>query len=219
MRPIHKVPGMPGWRDLGSDVSWDDHGGKWGKLAADGSVFVIDFTNMYDACGEGECKRDGQAQYVCEVKRVNLPELDVEQIATALKSCGMRRVGATQIVSDAADVVADFSEDPTTYRYVLAEACVSYGLAEPLDSFSGDARPANVRANARRAAEALMLDAKALETRRARPVNKIGSTAAEYGRGDVDSALDRGPFDTAKNLMRKLHGLPPIDESSDGSPV
>lgn len=212
---------MPGWRDLGSDVSWDDYGGKWGKLAADGSVFVIDFTNMYDACGEEECKGDGQAQYVCEVKRVNLPELSAEQIATALKSCGMylEYEGAPRVFSDQGDKIADQREDPATFRYVLAEACVSHGFYEPLDSFSGDVRASNVRANARRSAEALIRDAKALEIKRARPVNKLGSTAAEYGVGDLDSALDRGPFDTGKNLMRKLRGLPSIDESSGGSPV
>jgi hypothetical protein len=45
-------------------------------------------------------------------------------------------------------------------------------------------------------------------------MGKVGSTAAEYGRGDIDAALNRGPFDQGKNLMRKLHGMPPV-ESDD----
>lgn len=188
---------MPGWVDLGSDVSWDDHGGKWGRLAADGSVYVIVFENL-DERGE-------RPEYVCEVKRVDLPSMPAEQLERALKCVGLRREGDT-IVSDSGDIVANRTRQ---VQYVLAEACISYGCAEPLDTFSGDKYPARVRASARRVAEGLMRDAAALEVRRQRPVNRIGSTAAEYGRGDIESALDRGPFDTGKNLMRKLHGLPP----------
>lgn len=43
----------------------------------------------------------------------------------------------------------------------------------------------------------------------ARPVNKIGSTAAEYARGDIKSALSRGPSTPEQGLMRHLQGMSP----------
>ena len=43
MKLRNKVPGMPGWTDIGSDVSWDDYGGKWARRARDGSWYVVDF--------------------------------------------------------------------------------------------------------------------------------------------------------------------------------
>jgi len=203
---------MKGWTDIGSDVSWDEYDGKWAKRARDGSWYVIDFVNMWEACGEEECKRDGQPQYVCEVKRVDLSDLNSETLASALSCFGYRFLDDA-IVSDSGDVLADAGpEHAATRERVLVEACVGYGNAQPLDSFSGDSYPARVRAEARRAAEALMRDAVALEERLERPVNAIGSTAREYGRGDIDAALSRGPFDTSKNLMRKLHGMAPGNE-------
>jgi hypothetical protein len=197
---------MKGWTDIGSDASWDEYGGKWAKRARDGSYYVVDFTNMWDACGEEECKRDGQAKYVCEVKRVDLSDLSSESIKSALDCVGLR-LGVDGIVSDQGDVIAA-PGDLRRGELVLVEACVSYGNAQPIDSFSGDNYSSHIRADARRAAEAFMRDAVALETRLERPVNRIGSTAREYGRGDLNSALSRGPFDPTKNLMRKLHGLP-----------
>lgn len=195
---------MKNWIDLGSDSSWEDYGGKWGKRAPDGSWYVIDFTNMYDACGEGECKRDGQDQYVCEVKRVNLSTLPIENVTSALRSCGWKMTEEGIVNEHDGGIVAEIESIHATI--VIVEACVGYGCAEPIESFSGDKYPARVRADARRYAETCMKDDALLAERLARPVNKIGSTAEEYGRGDLDSALDRGPFDALKNIMRKLHG-------------
>ena len=48
---------MKRWTDIGSDCNWADYGGKWARKAKDGAYYILDFTNMYDACGEGECKR------------------------------------------------------------------------------------------------------------------------------------------------------------------
>lgn len=208
---MKKVSGMPGWTDIGSDVNWPDYGGKWAKLAKDGSVYVVEFTNMYDACGEDECKRDGQAQYVAEAKRVALRDLHPNDLRKACDCVGLR-YSPQEIVNDTGDVVANRSDLLHMWPIVLAEACVSFGYYEPLETFQGNTHAARLRAQARRACESYMKDAAALEVARNRPVNKIGSTAAEYGRGDLDSALERGPFDVAKNVMRKMHGLPEIKE-------
>jgi len=222
-------PGLRGWTDIGSDVSWEDYGGGWARRATDGSYFVLDFDNMQEACGS-DVSDDDPARYVCEVKRVNLSTLPIANLVAALKSVGLRYVmlddkgtlmpaGNSEgepdlrlaIVSDSGDVVAT-EADTTHMQLVCIEACVSYGCAEPLYSATGATRPRNVRADARREAESLMRDAAKLRTALDRPVNKLGSTAEEYGRGDIESALNRGPFDVGKNLMRRLSGLPPVEE-------
>jgi hypothetical protein len=213
---IHKVSGMRGWTDIGSDVSWDDYGGKWARRAHDGSWYVIEFTNMYDACGEGECKRDGQAQYVCEVSRVDLADLNAEQIASALRCVGLRQ-NAGYIYGDGGDEIACQATDAKRFECVLVEACASYGCKQPLDSFSGDMRPANVRADARRAAETLMRDASALEAELDRPVNRMGSTAREYARGEILPALGRMADDNpTKQIMGKMIGMPTLGGGTFG---
>lgn len=185
---------MKGWIDIGSDVNWSDYGGKWARRANDGSWYVVDFTNMYDTCGEGECRRDEQCQYVCEVKRVDISQLSDKQLQSAYDCVGL----------DLNDVSSEHREA------AQVEACVVYGFAQPLYSVNGDHYPERIRARARRYAETCMKSAALLAERLARPVNKIGSTAEEYGRGDLDSALNRGPFDIGKNIVRQLHGLPPV---------
>jgi hypothetical protein len=213
---MNHVSGMRGWTDIGSDRSWDEYGGKWARRARDGSWYVIDFTNMYDACGEDECKQDGQAQYVCEVSRVDLADLDAEQIVSALRCVGFRQ-NAGYIYSDQGDEVACQATDERRYELVLVEACVSYGCKQPLESFSGDVRPSNVRADARRAAEVLMRDASALATRLDRPVNRMGSTAREYARGEILPALGRlADDDPTKRIMSKMLGMPTLGGGTFG---
>jgi hypothetical protein len=194
---------MKNWIDIGSDVNWSDYGGRWARRAPDGSWYVVDFTNMVDACGE----EAEETPFVCEVKRVDFSELSSERINEALKSCGLQQDG-NDIVSDQGDVLAT-ANDGARFEAVLVEALVGYGNAQPLESFSGARYPERIRAEARRYAETCMRDAALLSERLARPVNAIGSTAAEYGRGDILDALHRGPFDASKNLMRKLYGMPP----------
>lgn len=204
---------MKGWKDIGSDMSWSDYGGKWARRSPDGSYYVIDWTNMYDACGEEECKRDGQSEYVCEVKRVNLAGLRPDNITSALQCVGLR-LTAEGIVSESGDLISGTADSRGRRELVLVEACVAYGCAEPIESFSGDIYPLRIRAEARRYAESCMRDAGLLAERLARPVNAIGSTAEEYGRGDIDAALSRGPFDMTKQIMRKMQGLPPGKEET-----
>jgi hypothetical protein len=197
---MNKVSGMRGWTDIGSDMSWEDYGGKWARRARDGSWYVVDFTNMYDACGEGECKRDGQDQYVCEVKRVDLADLDADTLKRARDCVGLN--------------LDDIAEEHREIAQV--EACVSYGCSQPLDSFSGNVRPANVRANARRAAEALMRDAVALEAKLETPVNRMGATAREYARGEIMPALTRDPERPENALMLKMVGMPTLGGGTFG---
>jgi hypothetical protein len=206
---------MRGWTDIGSDASWDEHGGRWAKRAADGSWYVVRFDNMYEACGEDECKRDGQDQYVCEVERVDLSDLGDDTLASALRCCGFTKDIDGFIYDDSGNEIAS-PKDETRFYLVLVEACVSYGAKQPLDSFSGNVRPSNVRANARRAAEALMRDATALGERLDRPVNAIGATAREYARGEIAAPLARMPEGPTKSILTKMVGMPTLGGGTFG---
>lgn len=192
---------MRGWTDIGSDSSWEDYGGRWAKRARDGSWYVIEFTNMWAACGEDECKRDGQDQYVCEVSRVDLADLDAATIKSALDCIGL----------NLDDLDAKHREAATV------EACASYGAKQPLESFSRNVRPSNVRADARRTAERLMKDTYALTAKLDAPVNKLGATAREYARGEMMPALSRLPEgDTTKSIFSKMIGLPTLGGGTFG---
>jgi hypothetical protein len=139
---------------------------------------------MVDACGD----EASDCPFNCEVQRVDLSDMSKEQIESARKCVGM----------DLNDLPADCHELATV------EACVQYGAAQPLESFNGAKYPERIRAQARRYAEACRRDAALLADRLDRPVNAIGSTAAEYARGDISSALFRSPHTSAKELMLKL---------------
>jgi hypothetical protein len=205
--------GMRGWTELCSDVNWEDYHGMWARKAPDGSFYVLKWTNLYDAMGERDCLSSGALQYECDVKRLALSELSVEDRQDALRYCGLR-LGAYEshlaVLNeyDNSPVVSAAEHGMDTLQLCIVEACIQYGYGAPLESFTGNVRPRSIRAEARRYAESLMRDGATLRERLARPVNAIGSTASEYGRGDIDSALYRGPVDTAKGIVRKMHGIP-----------
>jgi len=199
---MKSVPGMKGWIDIGSDVNWEDYHGMWARKARDGSWYVLRFDNSRDSCGDRAVDNGEIDEFICDVKRFDgAPD---DEIDSALRSSGFRREDGT-IVSDSGDVF-----DADVLDLVLLEACIRYGLGAPLESFSGKVRPRSVRAKARRYAEECMRDADLLAKQLARPVNKIGSTAAECGHGDIDSALKRGPATPEKNLVRTISGMGPL---------
>lgn len=182
--------GLRGWTDIGSDMNWPDHHGKWAKQAADGSWYVIDFDNLIDSMGERDAAEFG-AVYYCAIKRVDLREVSPESMRSALKDCGKEN-------------------EPDLCDECKIECLVSYGCAAPLWEGSSKMHASRLRADARRIAEGYMHDAIKLATALERPVNRIGSTAREYGLGDLQSAMDRyvdGPglgSDPTMDVMRKL---------------
>jgi hypothetical protein len=162
---------LKNWIDLGSDFCWEDYGGLWGRRAPDGSWFVLRFTNLHEAMGE----REAPCKYACDVFRVDPREVPPADTRRALECCDV----------DLAEIMPAFREP------ALVQCLVSYGIAAPLDSFTADSRPLNVRARARRAADAYRRDARALNRALDRPVNRIGSTARDFGRGDSIAGLRR----------------------------
>jgi hypothetical protein len=171
------------WKTLGGDVNWTDHGGTWYVRVRDTSRFhVIEFINMVEACGIEE----GEPPYVVE-----LSEVDIEspQRKSALDSCGM-------------------TEEDVENDLAVVHALHMYGAKAPLWHDSGTNAHKLLR-EAGRESRRLLHDAAAYEeAMHSRPVNRIGSTAAEYAAGDFDSALGRGleAGNPEAELMVKIQG-------------
>jgi hypothetical protein len=112
-------------------------------------------------------------RYGCDVKRLDLGAIPGEQIRAAL-----------DCVDTSLDrVLGDES--------MLVWACISYGLGAPLYFAKRMNNAVRVRREAQLEAERLMKDDEACEAALDRPVNAIGSTAREFGTGDIDKALAR----------------------------
>jgi hypothetical protein len=138
---------------------------------------------MDEACGRDN---EGCPPYVVELAEVDLAEISPGQIRQALESCGGE----------------SGSKAPPLW---VAEACHSYGLKAPLGSWEGGNAHKLLR-EARGEANQLRADPEAREAKLDRPVNAIGSTAREFNRGDLDSALTRGVAEGNPHalLMRKM---------------
>jgi hypothetical protein len=196
-----------GWKWLTGDASWEDHGGQWVKrLKGTKRYFVIRFDSYKDDSKE--------LRYCCDVMSVNIA-MTHEQKQQILKCYGHRLVAQHDeqgqilgyaIESESGDVLAGCvaQADLDVQALILVECAVGYGAYAPHHSFESSHRPLNLRAQGRRAAEALMRDEADLERSLARPVNAIGSTALEYERGDIMAALTRDPDTTQKGILRKM---------------
>lgn len=154
------------WQYTG-DVDALSYGGKWIRETSSGVFQIIRLDNMDEACGRDN---EGQSRYHVDLSVVDLNAIPAKTIEDARESCG-----AT-------------GEVPSMW---VAEACHSYGASALMWQDGSDNAHKLLRA-ARSEAHALARDAAALAERMDRPVNKIGSTAAEMMRGDIDSAINRG---------------------------
>lgn len=198
---------LKGWTTLSSDISWEDYHGMWCRYHRDDNAwYVLQWTNLVDVGG----KEFKATPYECQVKRLSFGELEAEDVAGALRSAGFRVAeddGQRCIVSDYGDIIAKDDGQSNTFNHIRVECCIQHGLGAPLETFTGRVRPRNIRAEAKRYAELCMKDAKLREERLERPVNAIGSTAREYGNGDVNAALYRGENTVAKQVLKKMMGV------------
>lgn len=193
---------MPGgWKWLTGDMSWEDYGGAWFKrLKGSRTYFIVRYENGHEHDKE-------LPRHMFSVVSVNVGEMDAKRLGDILRSCGWRADNGA-IVTDFGDVVAKY-DDLDTWDRVVVEAALGYGAYAPLADFNGEKHVLRLRAEARREAETLMRDEDARAERLHRPVNQIGSTAAEYARGDIYSALSRPPETLKKKLLRKIMGGTP----------
>jgi len=144
----------------------------------------IEVIDMDAVCGRDN---EGQPKYAAELAIVDLDELSPADISSAMQSCGWEGM--------------PMSDD------ALAEVCRSYGLKAPVSGASGN-NWRKLQREMRSEAHAL-LDDSALADAMEQPVNRLGSTAAEYMRGDLRSAMARGVVsgDPSARVMAKMHGV------------
>ena len=200
---------MKNWIDLCSDVNWEDYYGMWGRKAKDGSWYILRWNNLIDAMGE----REAPCKYQCDVLRVFLPDIASRHFISALESYSYKLISwSSDDNGEYTFVVREDHEDKKWNEARMIECLVQYGTSSPLESFDGDHYPLRIRAQARRAAESYMKDSDALDKALDRPVNKLGSTARDFGRGDSLAGLRRYEnngehgTDPEKDLMLKLWG-------------
>jgi len=199
---------MKGWTTLSVPSGDWTQDAMYGRKVDAQHWYVVRVMDLWDATGEEYGER-----FNAEVKLLDFTELPRDEIAQAMRSCGWSwtlandAVELTVIDTHSGSIVATGS----AAEACIVECCAQYGLGAPLEQFCGK-RSINVRAEARRFAEQCMKDAALVERQLDRPVNAIGSTARDFGRGDITAGLHRAPFDGTKNLVRKMHGLPPGEE-------
>ena len=203
---------MKGWKYMFGSHHWTGEDAMWVKRLPAKKIkrlhyrysrwMVLRFTDLLDAGG----KEYADTPYECEVRYVDFDDVPNQMIDSALMSCGwvLKNKGTEDdellvlVDKHSGALIAEANE---TVQYLILESLIGYGGGAPLYTATGK-RYLNVRAEARREAMMFIRDKGAFEAAMDRPVNAIGSTAREYGRGDTDSALHR--------VMRKIEGLPSV---------
>lgn len=164
---------MSDWTYLTGDVDWQGYGATWIR-EVNGIHWALVFENM-------EEWGDGAKGYYCDVRRIDLNEIQPDVAKKALDCCGI-------------DVIELVDMYALTRALTLVEALLSYGVYAPMGNETS-AWPDRARAGARRIADALIEDDTACQTALNETVNKIGSTAADFGRGDTLAGLRRTAVD------------------------
>jgi len=178
---------MKNWMFLTGDINWEDHGAKWAKCdPVTGAWWILDFENK-------EEWGDGAIGYYCGIKYVDLTEVPPETIADALRSCGWSLELSPSSMS--MSIVNDYDGTEVAsgdaFELCLIHSLVGYGVSAPMGSEEGRSYPLRVRARARRFANGMMQDTELTAEALARPVNQLGSTAADFGRGDCLAGVRR----------------------------
>ena len=138
----------------------------------------------------------GEGKFYVEVSCVDLDEIPPQGIEEALRSCG--------------------AEEEDISNLGVAEYCHGYGYKAVLGGEDAGGAVVARRAGRRIAKEAVEDLDEAME----RPVNKLGSTAAEMMRGDFMSALGRGCAEgqPSARLVAKMYGADPDEVIVDRLP-
>lgn len=142
-----------GWRTLHADVCWEDHGGLWCKRDRHSSSKRAFNLLKFERCEWDERDSDESPRYECGVSWIDLDDVDGDQIAAALKSCGWRHeIG---VFADTPNVkqriVADHSGDiiatDDTCDLVFLDALVGYGGVDWGYEYKTGGNPARFRAS------------------------------------------------------------------------
>jgi len=151
------------WIDIGSDVDWQGHGGRWARHIEGTRYHVIRFENCEDW-------GDGATGYHCDLQEVTIDNPQLEQ--------AMRSTCGNELLSET---------PPEAHNWVKVEALSSYGAYAPLWQEASGNSWALLRA-AKRESRLLATDSAEYEDRMDRPVNAIGTSARNYGLGRILSS-------------------------------
>jgi len=187
-----------GWVELGGDINWEEHGGKWCRKDPNLSrvFYVIEHMNLVECMGERDVEAGGLDKYVSSISRIDLDEIPESEVESALESCGIE--------------LANYDSDETDL--VVVEALTGYGCAAPMGEYSDPSYPERSRAAARREVEELIADSVKCEDMLDRPVNAIGSTARDFGQGNIMAGLDRYKVEQETRALKvRLKRVPSDD--------
>jgi hypothetical protein len=184
-------PDLYGFRFMTGDVNYLDYGAKWVRLVSGTREYhIIELINWEDSVGEREAKEIGHT-YNMSLSIVDLDKLTPENKASALSYIGAEN-------------------NPDVTDEWLADGCHSYGLRAPIryvDTSNCHKTFRSLAAYSRELSSNQYVKSGAMR----RKVNRIGSTADEFMRGDLNSALVRGIIrdDPTALLLAKIQGYKP----------
>jgi hypothetical protein len=157
--------------------------------------WLIRVIDLREWMGENEVAES--PVYSKEPYEAQLRWIDLAQVPPSKAQRALECIGAEKFFRE--------REDNQQRMELLAEALSEDGNYGPMGIWTSAYRD-RARAKARKEYWRLMADEEYLYAQKERPVNKIGSTAREYMRGDVNSALRRAdPQDPAMRIPLKMY--------------
>jgi hypothetical protein len=179
---------------LTGDCSWTDYGGKWWRKVGHRRFHVMELFNWEDHCGRDA---EGGPTYNVSLCEVDMLAATDDAIAQAMSFYGWD-----------SDDLAEIQKGMRHPDLVLVEAFHSYGQKSPLWDCDGNNFTLLMREC--RAQSLALDDPVAHEAAMSRPVNRLGSTAREFGQGDVFSALDRSvrTGNSEGKIVAMMYGVP-----------
>jgi len=208
-------PDLPKWaQKKGWKIQYEDSpGGVYMRHLDTLRYLFAEVTDMDDACGRDNIGHD---RFCWGTSLVDLIEVPPAEIGQAVES-GIGWAVLQDIQDRAAGRGASLKEGTRLRMEMMAEACHSYGIKAPLDqgSVAGDHFDW-ARSRAMKAGDAAVETEEALNERLDRTVNKIGSTARDFLRGDIKAGLRRSAEEIAEGkreptpeeqIMMKVHSV------------
>jgi hypothetical protein len=176
---------IKGWTNLSNEL--------WAKrVKGTRKYYAIRYMDLWEWMGERDCEQSDTPRHEYDLKLVDLDLMPSEAVSSALRCCGFK-LGEGEDVGTIVQEYdgAQIASGQDACDLVIVDCCISYGNGAPLETFSGKSHPERLRAEAVRYAREMMRDDEALRARLSRVVNGVGSTAFEYGQGDISSGIAR----------------------------
>jgi len=186
-------PDLPKWaQKRGWKIQYEDSpGGVYMRHLDTLRYLFAEVTDMDDACGRDN---EGHDRFIWETSLVDLIEVPPVELGQAIRS-GIGWKG----IQEMQDRAKSREEGIQLRMALMAEACHSYGIKAPLDQGSVDGDRFDwARSRGMKAGDAAVATEEALDERLDRTVNKIGSTARDFLRGDGEAGLRRSAVEIAE---------------------